>query len=303
MRALVAWIGVGGLGFTAGAAAQEISPLDLAPRSVEYRFSVVESADFETIPGRRVRSRSDRFTTRFGKHPWRGLELGLGFAWEFTRAEFGGVESRNRDLHRVQVPIIFERPFGAWSLEGYLAPGVATSSNVLRQLPSEGNSSDFTVSARLLAVSDDAASPAWRFGVVSDRRFGTTRAYPTGGVVIRRDRWTWSLVLPDPSVGLQLDAGHRLAAALYPAGGTWHVKNKFTELRSTYFEEGWRAEFRWAWRIHPRLEAGLGIGYLFARRHEFDDDQEIRRRSDVDAAPFAMLTLTGFWGSEPGASP
>lgn len=280
-------------------AAQELSPLRLEPSSGYYHRGVIESADFDTIDGRTVRARWDHIVARFGNREWRGFQVGLGFAWEFTRPDYGGIVSRNRDLHRVQVPITFEKRYADWALSGYLAPTIATSSNVLRQFPSEGSSSDLTMSARILATwPGDSPELSWQLGLINDRRFGSTKLYPTGGFIYESGPWHLEFLLPQPRAGLQIGERQRLEGRIYPAGQSWHVKNKFTGGEYTYFLEGWRAEFGWHWKAHRRFGLGLSVGYEFDRRHEYVDDESIPQRSDVENSPFIALTLTGSWSKQ-----
>ena len=147
-----------------------------------------------------------------------------------------------------------------------------------------------------MASADISESMGWTAGLIVDRRFGPTRLYPGGGLSVRTGRSRWRLMWPDPSVSFEFDGPHSVHARIYPDGNRWHVQSKFSDLRSNYEHEAWRAELEWSRTMGPRFDLALGVGIEFDRFHEFDTDQEIRVASEVESAPYAALSITYRWG-------
>ena len=151
----------------------------LAARSPAADFRDLDEAADLTVTEEQVHVGRLRFSMA-------ETDLDVAINYQYTRYEYEGIDGRNRDLHRLQVPIHFSRALEQWRLEGYVAPGVSTSSNVFKDLFNRGSSDDLFVSARLEGERKSAARN-WIVGLAYDRIFGEPTLYPVVGVEISQD--------------------------------------------------------------------------------------------------------------------
>ncbi len=132
-------------------------------------YTRLDSGDFrgtalgDALSGKEYRAWAGLGGWRAGT--WR---FGAGLDYEYTRYEYDGVAGRNRDLHRLQLPLRFTREHGDWQLRGHVAPGVATSSNIMQDLFTEGSGEDLLLTARLEAERARGGRSAWLIGAAYD---------------------------------------------------------------------------------------------------------------------------------------
>ena len=208
-----------------------------------------------------------RLEARTQRIDWRGearrlgdLAVSVGFSYDYTRFEYSGLPSRDRDLHRFQFPVLLDAEQGAWQWRLTLAPGVATSSNVAKDMVSRGTSDDVFVTGAIEATRP-AGAMTLSAGVASDRRFGRSRAYPRVALRGGGDVVSWQLGAPD--AWLDLRAG---------ADMQWHVVRDYFGSDFDYRQRRWDIRVFWRRRFGERLALSLHAGRAFDRRHRFEAD-------------------------------
>ncbi len=206
--------------------------------------------------------------------------IDLGFDWQYTRYEYEGIDSRNRDLHRVQFPVWIDAPGNDWQFKGVVAPGIFTSSNVLGDFFNRGSSDDLFVAARV-EVRREIGIP-WVAGVTHDRLFGRSLTYPVVGVQIDGEAIDLRLTWPDPAVRFQLADRHKGSFRLFPAGNQWHVRTDDFAEEFDYRFEAWRSQLDWSAGPYGGFRFDVSLGYEFARSHYFTDDVGDRIGRDAD---------------------
>lgn len=217
----------------------------------------------------------------FGHVSLESLTLGFGVDYEYTRYEYSGIESRHRDLHRLQLPIHFDSDFGDWQLEGYIAPGVSTSSNVMDDLFSQASSDDLIITGRV-RFQKTQAGKTWFAGFAHDRRFGESLGYPVLGLEF--DPATnvhVRLAFPDPGVAIDISERQSIHGSIYPAGHQWHVVSDDFSSDFTYRVEAWRGQLTWRLPLWRMLGVDLSAGYEFGREHHLSDDAGGRLDIDI----------------------
>ena len=199
--------------------------------------------------------------------------LDIGVDYEYVRYEYANVDSRNRDLHRLQIPVRFDTRFDDWRLRGHLAPGVSTSSNVFKDFLNRGSSDDIFVTARA-AMHRGETTSEWFVGIAYDRSFGEPRAYPVAGVeLMPTPDLRLRFAFPDPGFALQVSQRHSLQGNVFPAGHQWRVASDDFARSFDYRLETLRAQLNWNVRLWRRLSVDLSVSYDTGREHRFADNQ------------------------------
>jgi hypothetical protein len=210
------------------------------------------------------------------------LTLDIGVDYQYTRYEYAGIDSRDRDLHRLQIPVHFETDVGTWQLTGYVAPGVSTSSNVMKDLFAKASSDDLLVTGRIL-VQRMRGGTAWFAGVAHDRRFGRSRGYPVAGLEFEpRADLHVRLAFPDPSITVTLSDRQSVHARVYPSGHQWHVVSNDFSSEFGYRVEGWRGQLTWRLPLWRALGLDISAGYEFDREHRLSSDTGARVGLDIE---------------------
>ena len=181
--------------------------------------SRVPEADFRGLPpGNDVRTSDNQVAAAFARISHESLRVDFGFDYQYTRYQYNELDSRNRDLHRVQLPIWLSAPVQNWQLHGHVAPGIFTSSNVLGDFFNRGSSDDLYVTGRFEAARNGSSMP-WILGFAHDRSFGRSRTYPVVGIKLSPDdsldvRLAW----PDPALRYRPSDRQMLTFEVFPAG-------------------------------------------------------------------------------------
>ncbi len=205
-----------------------------------------------------------------------------GVDYQYTRYEYEGIAGRNRDLHRLQIPLHFSRASALWRLDGYVAPGVSTSSNVLKDLFNRGSRDDLYVSARFEGQRK-AQARTWIVGLAHDRLFGEPTLYPVFGVEFSpRPALDVRIAFPDPAIRYRVSDRMTLLGRLFPAGHEWHVVSDDFASEFDYRVEAYRAQTSLNIRAWKALSVDFALGYEFGREHHFTDDAGTRIESRVD---------------------
>ncbi len=225
----------------------------------------------------------------------------IGIDYEYVRYEYTNVDSRNRDLHRLQIPVLFDSDFKSWHLRGFVAPGVSTSSNVFKDFLNRGSSDDTFVSARA-AMHRGETTREWFVGVAYDRSFGEPRVYPVAGVELTpTPALRIRLAFPDPGFELQVSGRQSLQGRVTPAGHQWRVVTDDFSSSFDYRVEALRAQLNWNYRIWRQLSIDLSVGHESGREHQFASNSGTTVKSAVASQWLFALGFRVGEGSLPHA--
>ena len=239
-----------------------------------FNASDVPDADFGAAPDAEVSSKNRQVATAFARFEAGTAVIDIGLDYEYTRFKYQRVNSRNRDLHRVQVPVWFSAPLKNWQLRGHVAPGIFTSSNVLKDFFDRGSSDDFYTSARIEAIANDLP---WILGVAHDRSFGSSTTYPVVGVSLTpSESVDVRLAWPDTTVKMRFSDRQRASFRVFPAGHQWHVRTDDFTREFDYRYEAWRSQLTWTAGISKLLTIDVSLGYEFDREHLLSDDAGVQ---------------------------
>ncbi|WP_405229464.1 HAD hydrolase-like protein [Lentisalinibacter sediminis] len=247
-------------------------------------YAVLPAEDMSLPPGAEVATRESTLSacllsTDSGRY---GFDLGMDYA--YVRHEYDGVAGRDRDLHRLQLPLTLRRHGDGWRVDALFAPGVATSSNVFKDLGSRASDEDFLLTGRIELRLRRGPRSAWLLGAAHDRSLGVSRTLPVVGLEYRPSaalglRLAW----PDPSVQVAVSARQSVVLDVVPAGQRWHVVSD--ELGDTfdYRLEGWHIRATWSYRLKEGLTVDVGVARELGREHGFLDDTGRSIDAGVDA--------------------
>lgn len=241
------------------------------------------AADFASSPSpATVRTKENQVFAGFHRFATGRGTLDIGLDYQYTRYVYGGIDGRNRDLHRFQFPLRYQGDLGGWTIDGSFAPGISTSSNVLKEFFDQISGDDLFVTARLEGRRD-WHSRNWVVGLAYDRRFGRPMVYPIVGIELSpSDALDVRLAFPDPGFRFRWSERQSLSGRLFPAGHQWHVMTDDFSAEFDYRVEGYRAQLGWSIRLWKKVTLDISGGYEFGRRHYLTDDLGVRIESDVD---------------------
>ncbi len=235
--------------------------------------------------GTTVRGRLHDIEAGFGAVEFSGGELAVGVDYRYTRFEYEGIASRDRDLHTLAVPLVWRRESAESALSAVelaLVPTIATSSNVFQKFWDRGSREDVYLSGRL-AVELPAGSWTWHLGAAADRLWGDSRVYPiVGGERRFGERWHARLVLPFPELRFHLGSRQRLALAAEPSGYRWRVVSDDFSAHFDYRLRAFRTTASWELEAHRQWTVALSAGFETGRDHRFADDNLTAVGLDVD---------------------
>lgn len=274
---LVALLGLAPGGPVLAQAAAELRQLDLA--TADFGAARLAGREF----GLRLRSPGFAFA---------GGRFAFGADYTYTHYDYTGLPTRNRDLHRLAVPLARTWNGERVDVRAELAPTVATSSNVFQDLFERGGSDDFNLYGRVTLEHTPAHGWGWRAGAAYDDAFGERRAYPLLAALYRSPRV--ELELGWPQAQLHWQARERLALGLRvaPAGGRWHVvSDERGGAEFFYTTEAWRGAAVAEWTFAPRWHLGAALGVEFDRHHDFEDDTGARVDADADSTGLFWLNV------------
>lgn len=276
---------------------------------------VVDPGLFAAVPGAAAEielSRTSLATADFGDARLRGtgyrvairgagLPAGEGeFRWAldyaYQRYEYTGLASRNRDLHRLELPMSWHggAPL-AWMFE--LRPVIASSSNVFKELWSRGGSDDFMWHGRAtLERTPRGTGWGWRLGAARDDAFGRELAYPSATLIRQHGGARIELGWPVSRAMLEAGQGIEAGGELAPAGARWHVVSDERDGASFHYRtRAWRAGAILRWRSAIGIVLAMHAGLEFERRHRLEDDTGTIVNRAVDEARYLELSAGYRW--------
>lgn len=275
--------------FAAGAAAA----IPGTSRQFEYTRGSLATADFGDA---RLGGTVNRMAYRGAPRPTGDGEFRWALDYGYQRYEYSGLASRNRDLHRLEMPLIWRSHVPlAWTVE--LRPVIATSSNVFKDLWSRGGADDVALHGRVLRERTPRGTGwGWRAGAAYDDAFGKEQLYPLvallrehGGM---RIEFGWPVTRALLAVGHGIEAGGEVA----PAGGRWHVVSDERDGASFDYEvRAWRAGAILRWQSAGGFVLTSRAGLEFERRHRLEDDTGATVNRAVDEAAFFELAVGYRW--------
>jgi hypothetical protein len=241
------------------------------------------AADFSDSPSpATIRTKENQVYAGFGRFAVADGTLDLGLDYQYTRYVYDGIDGRNRDLHRFQFPIRYQGTANGWKIDGSVAPGLSTSSNVLKEFFDQVSGDDLFATARLEGRRD-WRSRNWIVGLAYDRTFGRPLVYPIAGVELSPgDALDLRLAFPDPGFRYRWSDRQTLSGRLFPAGHQWHIMTDDFSAEFDYRVEGFRAQLGWSVRLWKQVTLDISGGYEFGRKHYLTDDLGVRIESDVD---------------------
>ena len=238
----------------------------------------------DLAPGAELAGKEYRLGLGLVRFDASAFRFDIGVDYEYTRYEFTNVDSRNRDLHRLQIPMLFESAFDGWRLQAFIAPGASTSSNVFKDFLNRGSSEDAFVSARA-ALHRVSSTSEWFLGAAYDRSFGEPRVYPVAGVELMPSQaLRIRLAFPDPGFALQVSERQYLQGRVAPAGHQWRVVSDDFGSDFDYRVETLRAQLNWNYRLWRQLSVDLSVGYDTGREHHFASSSGVPLNSEVASA-------------------
>jgi len=249
-------------------------------------------ADFASTPApAAVRTKENQVFAGFHRFNVGDGTLDLGLDYQYSRYVYDGIDGRNRDLHRFQFPLRYQGAVSGWKIDGNIAPGISTSSNVLKEFFDQISGDDLFATARLEGRSE-SGSRNWVLGLAYDRAFGRPLVYPIAGVELSpNDMLDLRLAFPDPGFEYRWSDRQSLSGRLFPAGHQWHVMTDDFSSEFDYRVEGIRAQLGWSIRLYKQLTLDISGGYEFGRKHYLTDDVGVRIESDIDAQWLFLIGL------------
>lgn len=219
------------------------------------------------------------------KHAWVDLEVD----YQYSHFALGDVDSRNRDVHRLRFPVRFSAEFGQSLARGYIAPGIATSSNVFKDFLNRGSTDDLTIAGRV-ELGSSAHSKRWIVGIAYDQSFGRPRFYPVAGIDRQlHDDLRIRVAFPDPGIWFRISDRHRLSARLFPSGDRWRVVSDDFATDFDLRREEWRAQLTWSIVLGKWISVDLAAGQTFDRRLLLTDRAGVRVDQDISGEGFAEI--------------
>lgn len=228
-----------------------------------------------------------------------GATFDLGISYDYTHFALDGIDSRNRDVHRLQIPLEFSIESGERLWRGYIAPGIATSSNVFKDFLNRGGRDDLTLAGRI-ELTGPGSSSAWFAGIAYDQAFGGPHIYPVAGFESRPDdNLRIRIAFPDPAIRYRYSDRHAFAARVFPAGQRWRVVTD--DFRSDFDlrREEWRLQLTWSVAVASFVTLELSAGQAFERRFVVTDRSGERIDSGLGSEAFIGIDLR--FGAPPGA--
>jgi len=282
------------VGCASGGPTLESSTAAERPPFLAVSIARQPSAEFSAAPAAAsVRAKENQVYAGLYRLDSGAATLDFELDYQYTRYVYDGIDGRNRDLHRFQFPLRYRSRFGDWTIDANVAPGLSTSSNVLKNFFDQISSDDLFATARVEGRRT-WRSRNWVIGLSYDRAFGEPRVYPVAGIEMTpNDALDVRLAFPDSGFSYRWSDRQALSGRLFPAGHQWHVMTDDFDAEFDYRVEGWRAQAGWSLRLWKQLTLDISGGYEFARKHHLTDDFGVRIESDVEDQWLVLIGLRG----------
>jgi hypothetical protein len=260
---------------------------------IELTRSTLAAAEFGDA---RLRGIEHRLAIRGPSLPAGDGEFRWALDYAYQRYEYTGLASRNRDLHRLELPLSWHGDVPLpWTLE--LRPVIASSSNVFKEIWSRGSSDDFLWHGRaMLERPPGGAGWGWRLGAARDDAFGRELVYPVVALLRQHEGARIELGWPVSRAMLEAGRGIEAGGELAPAGASWHVVSDERGGASFDYEvRAWRAGAILRWRSAAGFVLATRLGLEFERRHRLENDTGAAVDRGVDEARYFELSAGYRW--------
>jgi hypothetical protein len=239
----------------------------------------------------RIRERETGFSLWSPEFAFDPFAFRMAANYAYTRYEFQGVPTRDRDLHQLHVPLQWRGDDSHWRV--VLTPVIAASSNVFKDLLERASGDDFDLYGRWQVERWTDTALGWQVALVRDAAFGAPRLYPAAALLWRGEHVSAALGLPESSVRWNPRGNLALGAAVFPIGGRWHVvSDERGGAEFDYLARAWRGAVTADWSPWPRLKVSVQAGVEFARHYQFEDDTGARVDRDAGSAGYLRLALS-----------
>lgn len=236
----------------------------------------------------RIRERRTGFDLWSPEYAFDHHAFRVSAEYAYTRYEYEGLPTRNRDLHHLHLPLQWRDRSDRWRVA--LTPVVAASSNVFKDLSGRGGRKDFDLYARWEYQQWADATRGWRVAVLRDAAFGAPRLYPAAAILRRGERWTVELGLPTTRATWIPRDDVTLGVTVFPDGGKWHVvSDERSGAEFDYLARAWRGAVTAGWSPWRSLRIEMQAGIEFERHHEFEDDTGARIDRGAGSARYLRL--------------
>ena len=211
--------------------------------------------------------------------------------YAYTRYEYEGLMTRDRDLHHLHLPMQWRDYDDRWLV--VLTPVIATSSNVFKDLFKRGSRDDLDLYGRWQYQRWTGSAHGWRVALVRDAAFGAPRLYPAAALLWRGDRVEAELGLPTTRVAWKARDDLALGVAIFPTGGQWHViSDERGGAKFDYRARAWRGAVTAGWSPWRRLRLSAQAGIEFERHYDFEDDTGAPIGRDAGSAAYYRLEVS-----------
>lgn len=264
-----------------------------APLEIELARGSLATADFGDA---RLSGTENRIMVRGPSMRAGESEFRWALDYAYQRYEYQGLPTRNRDLHRLEVPLQWQGEAAlAWTVE--LRPVIASSSNVFKEIWSRGSSDDFMWHGRAAVERlPGGAGWGWRLGVARDDAFGREAVYPLAAMLRQYEGARVEIGWPVSRALLDVGRGIELGGEVAPAGARWHVVSDERDGASFDYEvRAWRAGAIVDWRPAGGFALTARLGLEFDRRHRLEDDTGATVNRAVDEATYFELSAGYRW--------
>jgi hypothetical protein len=259
----------------------------------EYTRGILATADFGDA---RLGGTENRFAIRGASRPAGAGAFRWALDYAYQRYEYTGLASRNRDLHRLELPLSWQGDAAlSWMVE--FRPVIATSSNVFKELWSRGGADELMWHGRALAgQAPGGPGWGWHLGVARDDAFGREAVYPVAALLRQHQGVTMEIGWPVTRAMRDIGRGVELGGEVAPAGASWHVVSDERDGASFDYEaRAWRAGAILHWRSTGGLMLTTRAGLEFERRHRLEDDTGATVNRAVEDAGFLEVALGYRW--------
>lgn len=210
--------------------------------------------------------------------------------YQYSHLTLGGIDSRNRDVHRLSFPVRFAAESDRRLVRGYIAPGIATSSNVFKDFFNRGSSDDLTIAGRIEVGS--TAPGGWFVGIAYDQSFGEPRLIPVAGIDSQpRDTLRVRVAFPDSGIWYRMTDRQSLSARLFPSGERWRVVADDFRTDFDLRREEWRTQLTWSLALGKWAAFDVSAGRTLDRRLALTDRAGVRINQDVSSEGFAEIGI------------
>ncbi len=270
-----------------------VYPQSLCASEEHHRIVVTSTSTSAAVfgDGRRLNERQQGLQWQLPDMDVAALRVSTGMQYAYTRYEYQNTPSRDRDLHMLQLPlsVAFESDKTLWQM--LVAPGIATSSNISRDLFNRATSEDVFVTGDIV-YANELSTGLVALGIVHDRRFGRPLTYPKVAWRGKSDQFEWQIGLPDTWVDFRPRQSTLLSLGAGPVGMQWHTVRDDFQSDFEYRTRRWDVRLEVHQKVTDSFSLSLHAGRAFDRRHRFEADSPVILDLSARNAWFGGISLS-----------